>query len=58
MTIAIADVGKEIETSAPLRRVGGEDDLKGAAILFTSDAGRYIRGQLLAVDGGVSCLVV
>ena len=38
---------------APLRRIGGDEDLKGAALLFASDAGRHITGQILAVDGGV-----
>ena len=40
--------------SAPLRRVGDEEDLKGAALLFVSDAGKHITGQILAIDGGVT----
>ncbi|MFZ2650948.1 MAG: SDR family oxidoreductase [Burkholderiaceae bacterium] len=40
--------------SAPLNRVGDDDDLKGAALLFASAAGKHITGQILAVDGGVS----
>lgn len=36
----------------PLGRYGGPDDLKGAAILLLSEAGRHITGQYLAVDGG------
>jgi gluconate 5-dehydrogenase len=39
---------------APLKRIGDDDDLKGAALLFASDAGKHITGQILAVDGGVS----
>jgi NAD(P)-dependent dehydrogenase (short-subunit alcohol dehydrogenase family) len=39
---------------APLRRIGDDDDLKGAALLFASAAGKHITGQILAVDGGVS----
>ena len=39
---------------APLQRIGDEEDLKGAALLFASDAGKHITGQILAVDGGVS----
>ena len=39
---------------APLRRIGGDEDLKGAALLLASDAGRHITGQILAVDGGAS----
>ena len=40
---------------APLRRLGDDDDLKGAALLFASRAGKHITGQILAIDGGVSC---
>lgn len=36
----------------PLHRFGGEDDLKGPVLLFASDAGAYITGQVLPVDGG------
>jgi gluconate 5-dehydrogenase len=38
----------------PLRRIGDAEDLKGVALLFASDAGKHITGQILAVDGGVS----
>ena len=41
---------------APLRRLGDDDDLKGAALLFASQAGKHITGQILAVDGGVSAV--
>ncbi|NRF68708.1 SDR family oxidoreductase [Aquincola sp. S2] len=41
---------------APLKRLGDDDDLKGAALLFASAAGKHITGQILAVDGGVSCI--
>jgi hypothetical protein len=30
-----------------LGRIGDQDDLKGAAILFASDAGKYITGQMI-----------
>lgn len=36
----------------PLNRFGGSEDLKGAAALMASEAGRHITGQCLAVDGG------
>lgn len=36
----------------PLGRLGDEEDLKGAVMLFASRAGKYITGQTLAVDGG------
>jgi gluconate 5-dehydrogenase len=41
---------------APLGRIGDDEDLKGATILFASDAGKHITGQTLAVDGGVSAV--
>ena len=44
----------KIAASAPLRRLGDDNDLKGAVLLFASEAGKHITGQILAVDGGVS----
>ncbi|WP_337877710.1 SDR family oxidoreductase [Caldimonas sp.] len=41
---------------APLQRLGDDEDLKGAALLFATRAGKHITGQILAVDGGVSAL--
>ncbi len=46
-----------LAASAPLRRLGDDDDLKGAALLFASAAGKHITGQILAIDGGVSCVI-
>jgi gluconate 5-dehydrogenase len=43
-----------LAAAAPLKRIGDDDDLKGAALLFASAAGKHITGQILAVDGGVS----
>ena len=51
----ISAVGADtLAACAPLKRIGGDEDLKGAALLFASDAGRHITGQILAVDGGAS----
>ena len=53
----IAAVGEEaLMGNAPLRRLGGDEDLKGAALLFASDAGQHITGQVLAVDGGYTAV--
>ena len=56
MTKGLIDhVGADTLASySPLKRLGGDEDLKGAALLFASDAGRHITGQILAVDGGAS----
>ena len=45
-----------LTSRAPLRRIGDDDDLKGAVLLFASAAGKHITGQILAIDGGVSCI--
>lgn len=38
----------------PLGRPGAPGDLEGALLLLASDAGKYISGQTLLVDGGIS----
>jgi NAD(P)-dependent dehydrogenase (short-subunit alcohol dehydrogenase family) len=47
---------EKMAAHAPMGRLGDDDDLKGAALLFASAAGKHITGQILAVDGGVSAL--
>ena len=48
--------GDTFAQRAPLGKLGNEGDLKGAALLFASDAGGHITGQILAVDGGVTVI--
>jgi gluconate 5-dehydrogenase len=43
-------------STIPLRRVGQEDDIKAAAVFLASEASRFVTGQTLVVDGGVSAL--
>jgi len=44
---------REYASSIPLGRAGDEDDIKGAVVFLASEAGRFVTGQILAVDGGV-----
>ena len=53
----MAAIGEDkLAEHAPLKRIGDDEDLKGAALLFASRAGKHITGQILAVDGGVSAV--
>ncbi|QSE88020.1 SDR family oxidoreductase (plasmid) [Rhodococcus pseudokoreensis] len=45
-----------ITARIPQGRIGDESDLKGATLLFASDAGKHITGQVLAVDGGATAI--
>ena len=53
MTRATLDkISNAIIELTPTRRLGGEEDLKGLAVLLASEASRHITGQAIAVDGG------
>src|ERR1700733_2459829 len=43
---------KRLASKNPIDRIGQPDDLKGAVALLCSDAGSYITGQDIHVDGG------
>jgi NAD(P)-dependent dehydrogenase (short-subunit alcohol dehydrogenase family) len=47
-----SDAGKALVQRVPLRRVGRPDDLDGALLLLASDAGRWMTGSIIVVDGG------
>jgi gluconate 5-dehydrogenase len=47
---------ERIINRTPLRRIGSDQDLKGIAVLFASDASAYITGQVIAVDGGATAV--
>jgi NAD(P)-dependent dehydrogenase (short-subunit alcohol dehydrogenase family) len=58
MTKGLIDhLGEEVLIGhSPLQRLGDDNDLKGAALLFASNAGKHITGQVLAVDGGYTAV--
>lgn len=49
--------GADLLARTPLGKLGGPHDLKGAALLFASDAGGHITGQVLAIDGGATSVL-
>ncbi len=49
-----ADMLKERMSTTPMRRIGEPDEIAGAAVFLASQAGSYVTGQRLVVDGGVT----
>jgi gluconate 5-dehydrogenase len=57
MTRGIIDImGDDAAKRQPLRRMGGPEDLKGIIAVLASDAGRFITGQIIAIDGGATSM--
>jgi NAD(P)-dependent dehydrogenase (short-subunit alcohol dehydrogenase family) len=52
--IAEAAIGSIASRWQPLQRVGHVDDIAQAALFLASDASRFVTGQNLVVDGGIS----
>ncbi|MBL8834707.1 MAG: SDR family oxidoreductase [Alphaproteobacteria bacterium] len=50
--------GQALVKRIPLRRFGKPDDLDGALLLLASDAGRWMTGSVLVVDGGHTLSIV
>lgn len=42
------------EASTPMRRIGEPKDIGGTAVFLASEAGAFVTGQMLVVDGGVT----
>ena len=47
-----SEAGKALVRRIPQRRLGRQGDLDGALLLLASEAGAYITGATIAVDGG------
>jgi len=47
-----SDLGKKLINRIPQRRIGQLAELEGPLLLMCSDAGSYMTGTILAVDGG------
>ena len=48
----LSEAGAAIKREIPVGRFGEERDLDGALLLLVSDAGRFIAGTTIVVDGG------
>ncbi len=45
---------KRRTATTPLRRIGEPDEIAGAAVFLASQAGSFVTGQTIVVDGGVT----
>lgn len=49
-----SDAGRKLVSRIPLQRVGSLEELDGPLLLLASDAGAFMTGSVLSVDGGHS----
>jgi 7-alpha-hydroxysteroid dehydrogenase len=47
------ELRQALETSTPLKRIGDPEEIAAAVIYLASEAGAYITGKILEVDGGI-----
>lgn len=50
------DVGEKIAKMIPLRRLGTAEDVADVVAFFASNDARYLTGQVLSVDGGLTMI--
>jgi NAD(P)-dependent dehydrogenase (short-subunit alcohol dehydrogenase family) len=53
-----SDSGKDYITRMPARRLGAIEELIGPTIMLASNAGSFINGSVLVVDGALSTVVI
>ncbi len=54
MAATLDAFGDAIAASAPLRRIGRDDDMAGIVVYLASRAGAYVTGAVIPVDGGIA----
>ncbi len=54
MNRAARDHADAVASRTPMRRIGRDEDMAGAAIYLASRAGDYVVGETIAVDGGIA----
>jgi 3-oxoacyl-[acyl-carrier protein] reductase len=52
--VELQQVKKESVASIPLGRLGTPEEFANLLVFLASDAGRYISGQAIIVDGGAT----
>ena len=52
MDYLASDAGKRMMARVPMQRAGAVEELDGPLLLLASDAGRFMTGSVVTVDGG------
>ena len=48
------DILKTVLGTTPMQRIGEPEEIAGVAVMLASNAGNYINGQTIVVDGGTT----
>ena len=51
LTIKLASL-KASTATCPMKRIGEPDEIAGAAVFLASEAGSFVNGHTLVIDGG------